>query len=394
MATAGVPPRGRRRLRPGERPAVKLDFNKLTGVGDLGAAILAAVPAAVQAVVEPFITQIVDRHPRGVQPGDRPDVLDRRGRRGHRGDRRGDDERARASDVDGRRRPAQPHRRPTRATPSRPPPALTAATDLRSSSFDGPGGSHRGRRSFRRLRCDDHGPQTGDVPAAPPRARHDRGPVRGRPRRRGPPGRGDAPDIAWRPRHPARPYAGRDRRHRRSLPAHERAAVDRRARRLRRRLPAPRGPLRPVHRRDRPDADDRRPRRRRDLPPDLVAGRSRLEGRPSRQEGRGAPASPGSDGSATTRSGSRRAGSRSPSRATEPRDGAGPRRDQPGAAAAEAFTRSTTSSGSSVTRRSSRSVASTAPCVSERVADPVEETRPVRPCRPARPGSGAPCRPG
>ena len=41
-----------------------------------------------------------------------------------------------------------------------------------------------------------------------------------------------------------------------------------------------------------PDADDRRARRRRRLPPDLVAGRSRAEGRPARQEGRGAPADP------------------------------------------------------------------------------------------------------
>ncbi len=36
-----------------------LDFNKLTGVGDLGAAILTTVPAAFRAVVEPFIGNIV-----------------------------------------------------------------------------------------------------------------------------------------------------------------------------------------------------------------------------------------------------------------------------------------------------------------------------------------------
>ena len=36
-----------------------IDFNNLTGVGDLGTAILAAVPAAVQPVVAPFIAQIV-----------------------------------------------------------------------------------------------------------------------------------------------------------------------------------------------------------------------------------------------------------------------------------------------------------------------------------------------
>jgi EmrB/QacA subfamily drug resistance transporter len=36
-----------------------LDFNQLTGVGDLGATILAATPDAFRAAVEPFITQIV-----------------------------------------------------------------------------------------------------------------------------------------------------------------------------------------------------------------------------------------------------------------------------------------------------------------------------------------------
>jgi EmrB/QacA subfamily drug resistance transporter len=36
-----------------------LDFNKLTGVGDLGAAILSSVPAQAKAFIEPFITNIV-----------------------------------------------------------------------------------------------------------------------------------------------------------------------------------------------------------------------------------------------------------------------------------------------------------------------------------------------
>jgi EmrB/QacA subfamily drug resistance transporter len=36
-----------------------LDFNKLTGVGDLGKAILSSVPATVQGVIEPYITNIV-----------------------------------------------------------------------------------------------------------------------------------------------------------------------------------------------------------------------------------------------------------------------------------------------------------------------------------------------
>jgi hypothetical protein len=36
-----------------------LDFNKLTGVGNLGDAILAAIPAQAQAAIAPFINQIV-----------------------------------------------------------------------------------------------------------------------------------------------------------------------------------------------------------------------------------------------------------------------------------------------------------------------------------------------
>ena len=58
MTAAGVPPE----VVAGFGQATQtgtLDFNKLTGVGDLGAAILAAVPAAVQGVISPFITQIV-----------------------------------------------------------------------------------------------------------------------------------------------------------------------------------------------------------------------------------------------------------------------------------------------------------------------------------------------
>jgi MFS family permease len=37
----------------------QLDFNQLTGVGDLGAAILAALPAQAKPIIEPFITNIV-----------------------------------------------------------------------------------------------------------------------------------------------------------------------------------------------------------------------------------------------------------------------------------------------------------------------------------------------
>ena len=122
----------------------------------------------------------------------------------------------------------------------------------------------------------------------------------------------DAPGHARRPRRPARPHPGRDRRHRRPLPAHERAAVDRRARRLRRRLPAPRGPVRPLHAAIRSRC--RRPagsiRTASTTRPGRPAGRD-AEGRPAGQEGRGAPADPGPPASATTRSGSWTAGSRS-----------------------------------------------------------------------------------
>jgi MFS family permease len=37
----------------------QLDFNNLTGVGDLGTAILNGIPAAIQPAIEPFISQIV-----------------------------------------------------------------------------------------------------------------------------------------------------------------------------------------------------------------------------------------------------------------------------------------------------------------------------------------------
>ena len=37
-----------------------IDFNQLTGVGDIGAAILAGIPEAFRGAVEPFIPQIVD----------------------------------------------------------------------------------------------------------------------------------------------------------------------------------------------------------------------------------------------------------------------------------------------------------------------------------------------
>jgi EmrB/QacA subfamily drug resistance transporter len=58
MTKAGVPPEVVAGF--GQATASgQLDFNNLTGVGDLGAAILAAVPAEAKAVIEPFIGQIV-----------------------------------------------------------------------------------------------------------------------------------------------------------------------------------------------------------------------------------------------------------------------------------------------------------------------------------------------
>jgi EmrB/QacA subfamily drug resistance transporter len=58
LSAAGVPPQ----VVAGFGQAASsgaLDFNKLTGVGDLGAAILTSVPAPVRAVIEPFIGNIV-----------------------------------------------------------------------------------------------------------------------------------------------------------------------------------------------------------------------------------------------------------------------------------------------------------------------------------------------
>ena len=58
----------------------------MTGVGDLGAAILAATPEAAKAAVEPFVPAIVDGHPRRVVDRDVGDVhaRDRGGGRGRR----------------------------------------------------------------------------------------------------------------------------------------------------------------------------------------------------------------------------------------------------------------------------------------------------------------------
>ena len=58
MSAAGVPPQAQGAL--GQAIGTgSLDFNNLTGVGDLGAAILSAVDAQTKAIIEPFINQIV-----------------------------------------------------------------------------------------------------------------------------------------------------------------------------------------------------------------------------------------------------------------------------------------------------------------------------------------------
>ena len=60
MVAAGVPPPVIAGLRPGERQRVGFDLSQLTGVGDMGAAILAAVPAQFQALIAPVIPQMVE----------------------------------------------------------------------------------------------------------------------------------------------------------------------------------------------------------------------------------------------------------------------------------------------------------------------------------------------
>ena len=60
MTAAGVPPAGASRASSAAAAAAHFDFSQLTGVGDLGAAILAAVPGAVPGDVAPVIAQIVE----------------------------------------------------------------------------------------------------------------------------------------------------------------------------------------------------------------------------------------------------------------------------------------------------------------------------------------------
>ena len=210
------------------------------------------------------------------------------------------------------------------------------------------------------------------------------------------PARDDAPRHARRARPAARAHAGGDRRHRRPLPAHERTAVDRRPGRLRGRVPPARGPLRPVHRRSRPDADDRRPRPGRRLPPHVVARRPRRQGGPAGQEGRGAPADPRAATALLPgpRRGRGHRGRRSPAEGRSAELELGAVRLGVGLRRRSSRIISTASSGSSVTCSSARSASATVPCGEQRAADPVEQARPSTRGRPARPGSGGPCRSG
>jgi len=59
MGAAGVPPQVATGFAQASSSGA-LDFNKLTGVGDLGAEILKAIPAAFQEAVQPYIPNIVD----------------------------------------------------------------------------------------------------------------------------------------------------------------------------------------------------------------------------------------------------------------------------------------------------------------------------------------------
>ena len=126
-----------------------LDFNKLTGVGDLGQQILAAIPAQFQAVVAPFISNIVT----GIHAAFSLAVAqtfwigvaaaaDRRGRRSHHARARVEvDERGAAGAAGNRQRAG---RRCTGR--GRPRPGLTDPGDglqFASSSRDRP---RRGRR--------------------------------------------------------------------------------------------------------------------------------------------------------------------------------------------------------------------------------------------------------
>ena len=140
MTAAGVP----QQITDGFTQASKngsFDTSSLTGVGDLGAAILKAIPAEAQAAVQPFIGNMVEGIHGAFSLATASDVLAGRGRRdrgirccgGDQGDPAPHVERAAGADPDDRSGGGleRPLSRPS-LSPSRPGPP--SATDLRSSS--------------------------------------------------------------------------------------------------------------------------------------------------------------------------------------------------------------------------------------------------------------------
>ena len=291
--------RARRRWSPGSpRPAAaaRIDFNKLTGVGDLGAAILASVPAPVRGVIEPFIANIVTGIHEAFSLGRRPDLLGRR----HRGRARRRSQPQRCTSA----APAAPA--PVTAPTPRSPRTCRRLTDLgrrpsapTASSLlqTGPdadnalgAGSMSGR--LRSAAMNDRA-RSGAGPGAattaadfPPRLAApgaDRRAVRPASSRSPScrPGRcGGSSTVTSTSCSPTR----RDghRRGRRSLPAHGGAAVDRRARGCVVACPLHNGQfdLRPATPVRMPTTGGLDPDGA--LPPDLVAGRPRAEGRSAR----------------------------------------------------------------------------------------------------------------
>ena len=121
------------------------------------------------------------------------------------------------------------------------------------------------------------------------------------------------------------------------------------------------------------------------LPPDLVAGRPRPEGRPARQEGRGAPADPRPPVPLLPASGSWTAGSRSRSRLSRgasdrPGRGVELARTARSARGANAGSIATTSSGSSVTWNRSRSASAIVPPAEQRARASSRAGPPSTPC--------------
>ena len=189
-------------------------------------------------------------------------------------DRRGRRPRSRSR----RSRSARPTRHPSRRIPSGEAAAATSkapdpvgartadrrltAASIRTRPND------PGIRRGRRLSGRDYASMTMDPTIAPFPPRliaygvERRLPVPGPAGARRPAGGHDAPRLRRRAGRPPGPHGRRDRRDRGPLPAHERSAVGGRARRLHRRLPAARGPVRPAVGRSGADADDRRPRLR------------------------------------------------------------------------------------------------------------------------------------